>query len=241
MLDAVWGLLSQRFPQLLDFKVNQIPFFVFPILPNSRGLRRQRFLIAGALSEIYHLSVREHVAMIHDDVTLARRIQELLNQSGIPWIAPIIAPSEPPDREPIGRMTQLADGILSAVVHARDNELFVVMSDLMNCVGILEFLLPSIKLAVAKHHRVSFVCPTTTFRRPSRSVASDVSGNWSADDLLMVAEQARLQIQTEQLQRELHRCGASLSTSGEQNAMRLIMSELDSLRTGRSKFEGALR
>ncbi len=241
MLDAAWGLLSQRFPELLDFKVNQFPFFLFPILPYSRAQRRQRFLIAGALSEIYRLSVRDQVAMIHDDLTLARRIQELLNHSGIPWIAPVIAPTETRDREPIRRMKQLADCILASVGHARDNEVFVVMSDLLNCVSILEFLLPAVKLAVAKHHRVSFVCPTTTFRRPSRNVVSNSSGNWSADDLLLVAEQARLQIQTEQLQRELHRCGASLSLSGEQNAIRLIMAELDAARTGRSKYKGALR
>ncbi len=241
MLDAAWGLLSQRFPELLDFKVNQIPFFLFPILPNSRAQRRQRFLIAGALSEICRLSIRDQVAMIHDDLTLARRIQELLNHAGIPWIAPVIAPTETRDREPIRRMKQLADCILAAVGHARDNEVFVVMSDLLNCVSVLEFLLPAVKLAVAKHHRVSFVCPTTTFRRPSRNVVSNSSGNWSADDLLLVAEQARLQIQTEQLQRELHRCGASLSLSGEQNAIRLIMAELDAARTGRSKYKGALR
>lgn len=179
--------------------------------------------------------------MIHDDITFARRIQELLNNSGNPWIAPVIAPFERRDREPIERMTQLADSILFAVGHARDNEVFVVMSDLLNCVDILEFLLPAVKLAIAKHHRVSFVCPTSTFRRPSRIVAADFSGNWSTDDLLFVAEQARLQIQAEQLQRELHRCGASLSLSGEKNAIRLIMSELEAARTGRSRFQGALR
>ncbi len=241
LLDAAWGLLSQRYPELLDFKVNQYPFSFFPILPNSRARRRQRYLMAGALGEICGLSIREQVAMIHDDVTMARRIQELLNRSGIPWIAPVIALAESRDREPIRRMTQLAESILTAVGHARDNEVFVVMSDLLNCVGILEFLLPAVKLAVAKHHRVSFVCPTSTFRRPSRSVAANLSGNWSTDDLLFVAEQARLQIQAEQLQRELHRYGASVSLSGEKNAIRLIMAELEAAKTGRSKFQGASR
>ena len=241
MIDAAWGLISQRFPELLDFKVNQFPFSVFPIMPSGRARRRQRFLISGALAQIFRLSSCEHVALIHDDVTFSRRIQELLNNSGIPWIAPVIAPFERLDREPIRRMTQLADSILFAVGHARDNEVFVVMSDLLNCVGILEFLLPAVKLAIAKHHRISFVCPTSTFRRPSRTVAADFSGNWTTDDLLFVAEQARLQIQAEQLQRELHRCGASLSLSGEKNAIRLIMAELEAVRTGRSKFQGALR
>lgn len=241
MIDAAWGVISQRFPELLDFKVNQFPFFVFPILANGRARRRQRLLIAGALTEIYGLSVREHVSMIHDDDTFARRIQVLLNSSGIPWIAPVIRVSESRDREPIVRMTQLADSILSAIGHARDNEVFVVMSDLLNCTSILEFLIPAIKLAIAKHHRVSFVCPTTTFRRPSRSDTSDFSGNWSTDDLLFVAEQARLQIKKEQLQRELHRCGASVSLSGEKNAIRLIMAELEAARTGRNKFQGTLR
>ena len=241
MIDAAWGMISQRFPELLDLKVNQFPFFVFPILPSGRARRRQRFLISGALVEIFRLSLREQVAMIHDDITFAGRIQELLNNSGIPWIAPVIAPIESHNREPTGRMTQLADSILFAVGHARDNEVFVVMSDLLNCAGVLESLLPAVKLAIAKHHRVSFVCPTSTFRRPSRIAPADFSGHWSTDDLLLVAEQARLQIQAEQLQRELHRCGASLSLSGEKNAIRLIMAELEAAKTGRSKFQGALR
>ncbi len=241
MIDAVWGLLSQRFPELLDFNVNQFPFLLFPILPGSRGRRRLRFLIVGALSQIYGLSIREQVAMIQNDHALARRIQDLLNASGIPWISPVVASSESQDREPIGRLSQLSECITSVVGHARDNEVIVVMSDLLNCVGMQEFLLPAVKLAVAKHHRVSFVCPTTTFQRPSRSVASSISGTWTADDLLLIAEQSRLQIQAEQLQRELRRCGASLSLSGEKNAIRLIMSELDAIRTGRSKSQGALR
>ncbi len=239
MMDAVWGLLSQRYPELLDFKVNQIPASLFPLFPGARARRRQRFLVAGALSEIYGLSTREQVSMIQDDMAIAGRIQELLNRSGIPWIAPVVSPSERRDREPFQRMKQLSNSILSVVGHARDNEVIVVMSDLLNCVGILEFLLPSVKLAIAKHHRVSFVCPTSTFLRPSRNVSADFAGNWSAQELLLVAEQARLQIQLEQLQREIHRCGASVSLSGEKNAIRLIMSELDAAKSGRSRFQGA--
>ena len=241
LIDAVCGLLSQRYPELLDFKVNQVPFFLFPILPSSRGRRRLRFQIAGALSEIYGLSTQEQVALVHNDQAIAGRIQDLLNRSGIPWVAPVVASSESRDREPIGRMNQLAESILSAVGHARDNEVIVVMSDLLNCVGVLEFLLPAVKIAVAKHHRVSFVCPTTTFQRPSRRIASRFSANWSAIDLLLVAEQSRLQIQAEQLHRELQRCGASLTLSGEKNAICMIMSELDLVKTGRSRSQGALR
>lgn len=241
MIDAVWALLSQRFPELLDFKVNQLPFFFFPVFPGSRGRFRLRFLIVGALAEIYGLSTQEQVALIHNDHAFARRIQVLLNASGIPWIAPVVASAESQDREPIGRLSQLAECISSVVGHARDNEVIVVMSDLLNCVSVLEFLLPAVKLAVAKHHRVSFVCPTTTFQRPYPSGAFRFSGTWTADDLLLIAEQSRLQIQAEQLQRELHRCGASLSVSGEKNAIRLILSELDAVKMGRSKSQGALR
>ena len=241
MMDAVWGLLGQRYPELLDFKVNLIPYSLFPWFPNARARRRQRFLVAGALSEIYGLSTVEQVALIQDDAAIAWRIQDLLNSSGIPWIAPVVSPAERRDREPFERMKQLSGSILATVAHARDNELIVVMSDLLNCVGILEFLLPSVKLAIAKHHRVSFVCPTSTFQRPSRNVSPDFTGNWSTRDLLLVAEQARLQIQMEQLQREIHRCGASVSLSGEKNAIRLIMAELDAAKSGRSRFQGASR
>ncbi len=241
MLDAVWGLLSQRFPELLDFKVNQFPFLWRPFLPSIRSRLQLRFLIAGALSEIFELSIHDQMAMIHDDQILASRIQDLLNRAGIPWIAPVIASSESRDREPVARMGQLANCILSVVAHARDNEVIVVISDLLHCAGILDTLLPAVKLAVAKHHRVAFVCPTSTFQRPSRSAVLKSSDNWTANDLLFIAEQSRLQIQAEQLQREFHRCGASLSLSGGKSAIRLIMAELDVVKSGRSKSQGALR
>ncbi len=241
MLDAAWALLNQRYPELLDLKVNHFPFSIFPLTPGARTRRRQRFLVAGALAEIDALSVREHAALIHDETAFARRLQDLLNNSGIPWIAPIILLSDRRDREPIERMANLGKCILSAVGHARDNEVIVVMSDLLNCVGILEFVLPAVKLAIAKHHRVSFVCPTSTFLRPSRGIAVDFSRENSAEELLLIAEQARLRIQAEQLQRELHWCGASLSLSGEKNAIHLIMSELDAVKSGQGRLQGNLR
>lgn len=241
MLDAAWALLNQRYPELLDLKVNHFPFSIFPMTPGARTRRRQRFLVAGSLAEIYDLSVREHAALIHDDSAFARRLQHLLNSGGIPWIAPLIQPSDRRDQEPIERMANLGKCILSAVGHARDNEVIVVISDLLNCVSILEFVLPSVKLAIAKHHRVSFVCPTSTFLRPSRGVAVDFSRENTTEELLLVAEQARLRIQAEQLQRELHRCGASLSLSGEKNAIHLIMSELDAVKSGHGRLQGNLR
>jgi hypothetical protein len=241
MIDAVWGLLSQRYPELLDFKVNQIPFRFFLILPSSRTRSRLRFQIAGALSEIFGLSAVEQIALVHNDPLFASRIQDLLNSAGLPWIAPVVASSESRDRDPILRMNRLAECISTAVGHARDNEVIVVLSDLLNCIGVLEFLLPAVKMAVAKHHRVSFVCPTSTFQRPSRRQATHFSTNWSANDLLLVAEQSRLQIQAEQLQRELRRCGATLSLSGDKSAIRFIMSEMDVVKAGRSRSQGALK
>ena len=241
IMEAAWALLNQRYPELLDLKANHFPFSIFPITPGARTRRRQRFLVAGALAEIYRLSVREHAAMIHDDAAFARRLQELLNNAGIPWTAPLIQPSDRRDREPIERMSNLGKCILSTVGHARDNEVIVIMSDLLNCVGILEFVLPAVKLAIAKHHRVSFVCPTSTFLRPSKGISVDFSRANSAEELLVVAEQARLRIQAEQLQRELQRCGASLSLSGEKNAIHLIMSELDAVKSGHGRLQGNLR
>jgi len=241
MLDAAWALLNQRYPELLDLKVNHFPFSVFPMTPTARTRRRQRFLVAGALAEIYGISVREQVSLIHDEHAFAMRIQDLLNSSGIPWITPVISPSDRRDREPIERMANLGKCITSAVGHARDNEVIVVMSDLLYYVGILEFMLPAVKLAIAKHHRVSFVCPTSTFLRPSRGVSVDFSREHSAEELLLVAEQAKLRIQAEQLQRELHRCGASLSLSGEKNAIHLIMAEINAIKSGNGRLHGNLR
>ena len=126
----------------------------------------------------------------------------------------------------------LSDAITTAVAYARDNEVFVICADLMESAQSISHLLSAIRLARARHHRVAFVCPTPAFRRPTRESLEirDVT----AEGLLLVAEQMRSREFADRLQHELRQAGATVTFSGEQNAIRMIIAEMELARSGRA-------
>jgi hypothetical protein len=137
------------------------------------------------------------------------------------------------------RIEMLSRALTTAVIQAKDNEVFVVLSDLLECAPGISHLLPAVKMALARHHRVAFVCPTPTFRRPTLASTEILSPD--AEDLLLVAEQTRTRELSTRLQRELRRIGATVSFAGEQNAIRLILAEMEIARTGRVRVSGGRR
>jgi hypothetical protein len=148
------------------------------------------------------------------------------------WLTPVVSIRGRGFHDGVARLELLADSIRNAVAHARDNELFVICSDLLENTHSISHLMPALRLARARHHRVAVVCPTPSFRRPSRASVEIVSD--APEDLLLVAEQMRCRELAEQLQGALRQAGVSITFSGEQQAIRMILTELDLARTGRT-------
>ena len=136
----------------------------------------------------------------------------------------------------MARMEILSSALACAVSQARDNEVFVVLADLLECVPSLSHLMPAVKMALARHHRVAFVCPSPTFLRPTAE-STDIR-SVSAEDLLLAAEQIRMRELAARLQFELRRIGATVSISGESSAIHLVMSQMAIARTGRMAAGG---
>ncbi len=137
------------------------------------------------------------------------------------------------------RLDLLANAITHAVAHAKDNEVFVVMADLLEMTPQLPLLVRSLKLALSRHHRVAFVCPTTTFERPKRE--RDWSDVVQVEDWLLEAERARVRDRATRLKRELGKLGIPISFSGESSAIQMVLNEVDSARTGRARIQGVLK
>jgi hypothetical protein len=137
------------------------------------------------------------------------------------------------------RIEMLSRALTTAVAQARDNEVFVVLADLLECAPGISHLLPAVKMALARHHRVAFVCPTPAFKRPTAASTDIISPD--AEDLLLAAEQTRTRELSLRLQRDLRRVGATVSFAGEQNAIRLVLSEMEIARTGRVGVSGGRR
>ena len=229
LMQCALRVCHERFPELLERRYNPIPFSFF-------ASKRERFRMAGVIAEVYDLSPYEHVECIHDNSKFAYFLHHFLHDAGMPWMAPMIV--APPDPAVGGalRMQILGEAMGKAIAHARDNEVFVVIADLLSCAPNLNQLLRVVKLALAKHHRVAFVCPTTTFLRPGSEIVEPKSG--SIHDLMLAAEQARVRDLALQMKRDLVRSGVAVSFAGERNAIQMIIAEMGLARDGRTLVQG---
>lgn len=229
MKQIAMTIAHERYPELLDSRYNLVPFTI-------RGDYRRRFRLVGVLSTLYNLSPREQAACMLSDAPMAEPLQRFLSEAGMPWMAPLLPALEEPTRQSQQRMEGISRAILRSIMHAHDNEVFVILADLLSAAPNLEALARTVKLAVAKHHRVAFVCPTTTFVRPK--VEPVLPSSESISDLLQAAERTRVRDCSMYLKRELAQLGASVSFSGEQNAVRMVLAEVDTARSGRSRVQG---
>ena len=237
MISAAMSLAGERYPELLDNRVNQVPFTLLPLLPRSRRRFREHFLLAGVLAEVFQLSAAQQVRLVHQSSYMAEHIQRFLDQSGVALMEPVAEEDQQIAHEV--RMNLLSDSLVKVVSHARDNEVFVVLANLLGHASDIQQLLPAVKMALGRHHRVAFVCPSPTFRRPTTFSTFHKSN--SIDDLMSAAEQIQMREQVAKLHRELRRLGATVTCSGEQEAIHLVLSEMELARSGRIVAGGPRR
>lgn len=235
---AALRLAGERFPELLDPRVNQVPFTFFPLMPWNRRDRYQRTLLANLLAEMYDLPPDDLIALVHDDSRMASAAQRFLAEGGVSWMDPLVQTRGRGFHNGMATMELFSKAISEAVSAAKDNEVYVVMANLIECATNISYVLPAVKMALARHHRVIFVCPTATFRRPGQLADDNSSAQLDADHLLERAEDLRQQELTARLKRALRRVGASVAVSGENEAIRLVLAETNLARSGRVSTAG---
>jgi hypothetical protein len=125
------------------------------------------------------------VQLLHDDALMATFTQHFLSQTGLSWMTPVVAIRGRGFHDGIARMDLLSRALTTAALQAKDNEVFVVLADLLECAPSISHLLPAVKMVLARHHRIAFVCPTPTFKRPS-AASVELKSN-DAEDLLLLA------------------------------------------------------
>ncbi len=231
LLETAMSVAAEQFPELLDSRVNHIPFLLFPVSPWAHRRLRERYRLAAVLAQLYHLSPVKQLQLVYDDPLMATFAQHFLSQSGLSWMEPVVSVRNRGFHDGMARMEILSKALSRAVAQARDNEVFVILADLLECVPSLSHLMPAIKMALARHHRVAIVCPSPTFLRPTAE--STEIRSLSAEDLLLAAEQTRTRELAARLQYELRRTGAAVAISGETNAIQLVLSQMSIARTGR--------
>ena len=236
LVETALAVAAEQFPELLDHRVNHVPFLLFPISPWAHRRLRERYRLAAVIAQLYRLSPVKQLQLVYDDGLMATFAQHFLSQSGMSWLEPVVSIRNRGFHDGMARMEILSSALARAVSQARDNEVFVVLADLLECVPSLSHLMPAVKMALARHHRVAFVCPSPTFLRPTAE-STDIR-SVSAEDLLLAAEQIRMRELAARLQFELRRIGATVSISGESSAIHLVMSQMAIARTGRMAAGG---
>ncbi|MFN7583161.1 MAG: DUF58 domain-containing protein [Planctomyces sp.] len=226
------ALMGQQFPHLLNPRINYLPWSLFPLLPWRRRRHQQRGQLASAIAQLYGMTAERQMQLMLDDALLATFSQHFLSQCGMAWLAPVVAIRGRGFHDGVARMEALSQAVLTAVSRAKDNEVLVILADLLESSHGISHLLPALRLARARHHRVVCVCPTPTFRRPV-SNAREMTGT-SADELLLAAEPTRTSGLANGLHRELRRLGVATAFAGEASAIHAVLSEMDLARSGRA-------
>ncbi len=227
--------MAERFPELFEFRLSQIPFTWWPMRPSRRKVFHQRYVMAGILGIHFDLSIATQIRLLNDNGLMAEFASLFLGKCGVSRLEPLS------ERE-IDAQTNLNFGAISAAIvnctqHARDNEVLVVLANLFQLGQGRDQLLSAIRLAVSKHHRVIVTCPSPTFRR--FTATSCVPKSNTVQHLLDAGEQIRFKELAADFTRELRRVGAVVAFSGEQEAIQLVLGEMEFARTGRSNVRGA--
>lgn len=233
------SIIDQRYPHLLQPRVNSIPWTLFPILPWNRERYRSRFLLAAALASLFRLSLREHIFLVQDDARLSRITHRFFTEERQAWLAPVVTLRNRGIHSGMARVQMISEALHRLTARARDNEVFVILADLLEVSHGFSELLPAIRMARSRHHKVIAVCPTPRFQRPDED--SRIPRTTSAEDLLLAAEQIHLSEVQYDLHRELRSAGVITSLSGEPQAIRLIASEMELTRGGRTRAAGGRR
>lgn len=254
LMPLAYALALEIYPHLLRPALNSVPFWLpwlwaqpawsdrprswlrmpIPILSRLSPERRRRAVWRKRLAAL--LALREHLGpagvaqLQEDDERFALSMQQFLAEHQVPYPVPLH------DRQgrylfaSPGKVEVLARALLQSVARGRDNELFVLLTDLLDLADDLEPLLRAIKVALARHHQVCVVCPW-----PAELPAPDapLQPLPTQESLLVeLREQTaqRLQRAYHGLRRQLGRLGVMVLCAQQQDSVALILERLDRLR-----------
>ncbi|MBI1311878.1 DUF58 domain-containing protein [bacterium] len=236
LLDFAWQICSERFPELLDRRVNPQVRRYWPLRRARRRALNRRTCLAAVLAELYALSFEQTFRLERDDLLLTQWLQRFLIDQGCAWTWPVIERRSRELHDWDGKFDTLTHELSRAILHGHDNELFVLLIDLVDYSGPLVRLERIIRLARAKHHRVSVICSwPDTSPTGVAPVAGSESSNAEATifDQLLRAERLRIDSAAQRLRRELRRCGASVAFATDANSIQGTLAEADLARFGR--------
>lgn len=163
ILDLLMG--SRRNIMLLGLLLGPIMLVGMLILGLMLNVQRRlavyrwRKRLAAVLSVRYQLEPGGLSLLMEDDLLLMHFLHRFLIDHHVPFQPPMFTRRGRYLFASKSKVDVIAAELLRSVRRGHDNELFVIMADLMELNQDLEPFLRAVKVAVARHHQVLFVCP----------------------------------------------------------------------------------
>jgi hypothetical protein len=204
--------------------------------PERRRRYRWRKELAAVLSVHFGLGPGGLAILLEDDRRFAELTQRFLAEHQVPYPLPLYDDRGHYLFASPGKVELLAAALLRAVGQGHDNELFVLMTDLLELGDHLQPLLRAVKAARARHHHVIVICPWPPgIPPPSKEVQSvrlpsQRRPGWLRA-LLLAATTDRFVRAYHQLRRTFARLGVPVLCAQGGDPVRVILQRLERLRT----------
>lgn len=224
-------ICRDRYPELLDGRLNIIPWTFFPIIPWNRRTFNTRCLLAGVLCQIHNLSPTDWARLVYDNDFAGHHLTRLLNsvgQSAGRYRTTATAAGN--DGIAAEALDHLSRALRQSVSQARDNEHYVIVCDLLDEERLPENLRRAILLARARHHRVAVVCPVPA----TQAISGNGNDPPTASLLLHEAWQIQQLERRERLTRELRSLGVAVTFADKERPATVTLAELGLTRRGRT-------
>jgi uncharacterized protein (DUF58 family) len=206
--------------------------FVGRFSGRQRRQYRWRKKLAALLAVRYRLGPGGLALLLEDDPMCRRYLQKFLAEHQVSFPMPMYDTQGRYLFSAPEKLNVLARGLLNCVARGRDNELFVLLTDLLEVGPRLEILLRAIQVARARHHRIVVICPwPQEVPLPTRDLSPSVPpAATSMQELFFQANKAHLQQAARHVQRELARLGVPVLFSPQEQAVSLILHQMNNLR-----------
>lgn len=130
-----------------------------------------------------------------------------------------------------GKVEVLSRALLYSIAHARDNELFVLMVDLIELEPVLGPLLAAVRVAVARHHHVMVISPWLAgVPYDADGGASGAPTSWGPEGSLYRLTAGRYNRAYLAVRRAFAKLGVPVVRAEQEDQVRTILNRLDRLR-----------
>lgn len=227
LVAAVWNAANRRFPELMSHETNPPRSSFFHFGRTRRTLSAQRRQVAYLWACLYNEPFGSISQWKFDDKAFREGAARFVDEFSIGLRPPTRRFDVELDHANRNQAMQtLCRSLIEGVTRARDNELFVLVSQLPVDDEDTEQLFNAIRLAQAKHHRTIFV----EVQAPEAPQPEDPTAN----RLLQGMQQGITDRRRRLLKSKLVSLGAKMASLDNPRLVQSVLAELELLKQGRT-------